>query len=100
MKIYMNNQVHPVLRDILNNFATETLTPIQPIDEFEEFEEYEFLKSDYCTECGGGGYRTEKTWTCPLTGFAQRELEQCESCEELHDQEVRADRMHDEMKGN
>jgi len=46
----------------------------------------DFIKSDYCRECDGDG--------------TSEENEQCESCEELHQQELRADRMHDEMKGN
>jgi len=44
----------------------------------------DFITSDYCTECEGCG---------------EVENEQCAECEYLHQQELRADRMHDEMKG-
>lgn len=57
----------------------------------------DFIKSDFCHECDGAGYVTYKTL---LFDDVQIEKEQCESCEELHKQEIRADRMHDEMKGN
>jgi methionyl-tRNA synthetase len=61
---------------------------------------HDYLSSAYCTECGGIGYRIEKTWTCPSTGAKHEDLEQCEACEDLHRMEVRADRMMDELKGN
>lgn len=52
----------------------------------------DFIKSDFCTECDGVGYVTHQ--------FEGIIFEQCESCEELHRQELRADRMMDEAKGN
>ena len=52
-------------------------------------DESDFLRSDYCDECGGNGYLIE-----------EGKEEQCLNCEEIHNQEVRADRLHDEMKGN
>lgn len=57
----------------------------------------DFLTSDYCQECGGIGYYTHFT---QLFDDVQSEREQCESCEELHRQELLADRLEDEMKGN
>jgi hypothetical protein len=60
-----------------------------------------FLKSDYCNACGGIGYRIEKTIAdMPTPGLRRIEYEQCEECEELHDQERRADIMQDIAKGN
>lgn len=53
------------------------------------WEDQDFVKSDYCRECNGDGRQQ----------FGD-EIIQCESCEELHKAEVRADRMHDEAKGN
>lgn len=50
--------------------------------------ENEFIKSEFCTECGGTGESVDEPG------------EQCFSCEDLHKAEIRADRMHDEMKGN
>ena len=55
----------------------------------------DFIKSDYCTACDGRGFRIEKT-----SHGLPNELEQCESCEELHQQEIKADRLEDEIKGN
>lgn len=52
----------------------------------------DFIKSDYCTECGGEGF----IWLYHENPLADSEKEQCESCEELHQAEVRADRMQDE----
>lgn len=52
--------------------------------------EYGFLQSDYCTECGGLGFIT----------LAINTHEQCEECERLHNLELRADRLCDELKGN
>lgn len=61
----------------------------------------DFIKSDYCTECEGEGFIVY-SYVTPLFDGAQMETdhEQCPECEFLHQQEVRADRMHDEMKGN
>ena len=59
-------------------------------------EEANFLRSDYCDECGGNGY-LYKVHENPL---ADNEREQCPTCESLHDQELKADRLHDELKGN
>lgn len=64
----------------------------------------DFMKSDYCTECDGEG----KVFIGFKVGFDPKrmgqfdidEFEQCQSCEELHRTEVRADRMMDEMKGS
>lgn len=52
------------------------------------WEGHDFIKSDYCLECNGDGRQVFND-----------EVIQCESCEELHKAEVRADRMHDEAKG-
>lgn len=57
----------------------------------------DYIKSDYCEECGGVGYYTHKVG---LFDDYQLEKEQCEVCEELHRQEILADRLEDEMKGN
>lgn len=87
MKIYMNSQVHPTLRDIINSFAIEALVPVRAMDSDEDF-----IKSDHCRDCGGEGF-----FYLP-NGL--QEKEQCYTCEELHAAEVRADRMMDEAKGN
>lgn len=57
-----------------------------------------FIKSDYCNECGGEGYYQVKTHE--TEEYVEYEKEQCPECEHLHEMEVRADRMHDEAKGN
>lgn len=49
----------------------------------------DFVRSDYCTECEGVGFV-----------FEEDKKEQCAECEHLHEQELRADRMMDEAKGN
>jgi hypothetical protein len=54
-----------------------------------------FIVSDYCGDCDGEGYFTRAT---QLFDDVQYENFQCETCEELHQQEIRADRLHDEMK--
>lgn len=47
----------------------------------------DFIKSDYCRECGGEGFiRTTQHVD---------EGEQCEECERLHALELRADRLQD-----
>lgn len=56
--------------------------------EDEDEQEIEFIKSDYCTECGGTGF----IWVKPTR------QEQCESCEDLHEQEIRADILMDSIK--
>lgn len=56
--------------------------------EDEEDGEQDFISSDYCHECGGAGF----LWVKP------HRQEQCESCEELHEQEVRADILIDSIK--
>lgn len=61
---------------------------------------FDYLRSDYCTVCDGNGYRIEKTASCPATGNLIIEYEQCEECEELHEQERRSDLQHDIDKGN
>jgi hypothetical protein len=81
MKISMNKQCHPVLAEVLNNFASTLGRPIS-VTECEDF-----ITSDYCTECNGDGISLD-------------DGEQCFSCEELHTQELRADRLMDEAKGN
>lgn len=55
----------------------------------------DFISSDFCTDCGGIGY-----FHLPSHPESIPEKEQCFSCEELHEQELRADRLHDEAKGN
>lgn len=57
----------------------------------------DFIKSDHCQECGGIGYYTHFV---QLFDDVQSEKEQCESCEELHEWELRADRLEDEAKGD
>lgn len=55
------------------------------LDLFNLKDDPDFVKSDYCQDCGGIG---------------QIDNEQCESCEDLHNQELQADRFQDELKGN
>jgi hypothetical protein len=89
MKISMS---HPVLAEVLNNFASTLGRPIS-VTVCEDF-----ITSDYCTECEGRGWHEiEAEETRILTTFKK---EQCFSCEELHAQELRADRLMDEAKGN
>ncbi len=57
----------------------------------------DFIKSEYCPDCEGSGFRIEKTSTGPF-GEDLTEYEQCETCEELHKQEVYVDIMQDEAK--
>jgi hypothetical protein len=59
-------------------------------------EDNDWLKSDHCAVCGGIGFIVKPFGK---TGVLDYE-DQCESCEELHYQEVRADRLQDEWKGN
>ena len=61
----------------------------------------DWIKSEHCTECEGRGCTTY-TYVTPLFDGAQLETdeEQCPECEYLHQQEVLADRLEDEMKGN
>lgn len=61
----------------------------------------DFIKSEYCTECGGEGFITY-SYITPLFDDTQLETdhEQCPECEHLHRQEVLADRLEDEMRGN
>jgi hypothetical protein len=54
----------------------------------------DFLKSDYCPICEGEGF----VWLHHENPLADSEKEQCETCKDLHQQELRADRMHDQMK--
>lgn len=54
--------------------------------------DFDFVSSEYCTECGGEGYL--------VVNAREGEIDQCESCEELHRQELIADRMQDQAKGN
>jgi excinuclease UvrABC ATPase subunit len=54
----------------------------------------DFVRSEYCCECGGTGAIQHD-----LDDY-QTEYIQCESCEDLHLAEVRADRMQDEWAGN
>lgn len=56
----------------------------------------DFIKSDFCNECGGDGYY----WRHHENPLADSEKEQCEECERLHQLEIRADRLQDEAKGN
>ena len=58
----------------------------------------DYLKSDNCEDCGGEGFRYYITHQ--TEEYVEHETDQCAECEELHKQEVRADRLHDEMKGN
>lgn len=56
----------------------------------------DWIKSDYCNECGGDGYYQRLTHD---TGeYQEHEKEQCEECERLHLLEIRADRRMDEIK--
>lgn len=61
-----------------------------------------FIKSDYCEECEGTGriFVGMEVGFDPIKmeQFDKDIFEQCFSCEELHDKEVRADRMFDELK--
>lgn len=51
-------------------------------------EELQFIKSDFCHECDGCcGYISDHDG-----------IRQCEECERLHKEEVRADMMHDLLK--
>jgi hypothetical protein len=56
----------------------------------------DYIKSDYCTECDGEGF----VYLIHENPSADNDKEQCAECEELHQQELYADRLHDEMKGN
>lgn len=58
------------------------------------WDDEDFLSSDYCTECGGVGY----VWLRHENPLADNEKEQCESCEDLHIAECRADNMMDAWK--
>lgn len=54
----------------------------------------DFIRSDYCLQCDGIGFVViSKEDEC-------QELEQCEECEELHRKEVKADLLHDILKGH
>jgi hypothetical protein len=61
--------------------------PVNKLMGLFNLEEKDFVTSDYCTECDGDG--VDKV-----------DGGQCFSCEELHAQELRADRLMDEAKGN
>jgi hypothetical protein len=52
-----------------------------------------WLRSDYCTDCGGKGY-IEENHEAP---YGWQEY-QCEQCEELHEKELQADILQDEIK--
>lgn len=62
---------------MINLLNADKIMELMGIDE-------DFLKSDYCTDCNGDGKADDGT--------------QCQSCEELHEQELRADRMMDSWK--
>lgn len=49
--------------------------------------ETHYIMSDFCHECDGDG-------------IDKFDGEQCQECERLHKEEVRADMMHDLLKGN
>lgn len=49
----------------------------------------DWIRSEHCGLCGGVGFTSDSS-----------EKEQCEECERLHDLELKADRQHDELKGN
>lgn len=58
----------------------------------------DWVKSDYCNECGGDGFLNHLTHD---TGeYKEYEKEQCEECERLVDLERRADIAQDIAKGN
>lgn len=69
-----------------------------------EPEEITYIKSDYCTECDGSGRAS--VGTRPVFNHKSMEIfdadimGQCESCEDLHRQELLADRLEDAAKGN
>jgi hypothetical protein len=54
----------------------------------------DFIRSEYCYECDGLGYLVVKR------NDHSEEFEQCYECEELLQQELRADILHDILKGN
>lgn len=56
----------------------------------------DFIKSDYCQECGGDGY----TWSHHENPAGDSEKKQCELCKELHQSELRFEILIDSMKGN
>lgn len=87
MKIQINNQCHPVLRDILNQFAASTGVTVEKMEE-----DYDFVTSDYCNQCCGNGYQKF------IYPDGTHDLIQCESCENLHRDEIRADIMMDAWK--
>jgi hypothetical protein len=58
----------------------------------------DYIKSEFCLECGGEGF--VKFISHQTEEYAEYETGQCAECEELHKQEIRADRMHDLAKGN
>lgn len=84
--------VHPVLAKIINDFVA--VTPGASWTTGEQFFANDFIKSDFCTECDGEGF----IWL--HDPYTASKKEQCFECERLHRLEVRADRLHDEMKGN
>lgn len=49
-------------------------------------EDLEFIRSEHCMECGGSGRSVHN------------HRQQCEECEYIHNMEVMADIIHDEMK--
>lgn len=63
----------------------------------------DFIKSDYCQECDGTGSNVVafrmgfNPITLKVSDIEKRE--QCEECERLHGEEIRADILHDQMKG-
>lgn len=98
MKIKMSNEAHPLLQQLLKDFSVQYGVPLEPMED-----EKDFLKSDYCQECEGEGriFVGLKSVFNPKTmDFYDVDVfEQCESCEELHAKELRADRLMDEWKG-
>lgn len=58
----------------------------------------DWIKSDHCQECGGEGFYS---FVSHDTGeYREYEKDQCPECERLHDLEVKADILHDQMKGD
>lgn len=62
----------------------------------------EFISSVYCTACDGSGETVidHRAWISGGNVYEEDVMGQCLNCEELHQQELKADRLHDEMKGN
>jgi hypothetical protein len=78
MKIMINKNCNPVLAEIMSQFTAGKKPTLVTVCE-------DYITSTYCLECNGDGISLD-------------DGEQCLSCEELHQQELRADRMMDAIK--